>query len=205
MYIMNSICFIICAYDRLIMRYITKNIKLCMFICLLLPFALAWCGGSWDSGKKFTVNIAWYSLIYNWDVELWKVALMTDDLSEIIDLYQEVWDNIWYRDSLLIAEKYDQWLWINTFAQDNLDTLEEQWLTLADIKKTQIKLKKESENVNAVLVEYKITGWLINELPLLYVSQLFVPDNHNVELMSFITEDSLSHSSAVKMFKNINY
>ena len=187
------------------MWYIWKNLKLLTkFFVWFLCFALVWCGSNWDNGDKFVVNVAWYSLIYNWNVELWKVALKTDDLDEIVDLYQEIWDDVWYRDSLLVAEKYDQWLWINTFAQSNLDILEEKWLTIADLRKTQIKLERESEMINAVLVEYKITWWLIEKLPLLYVSQLFIPDDHNVILISFITEDSSSHSSAVKMFKNIN-
>jgi len=186
------------------MWYIWKKLKLPItlfisFICL----TLIWCGSDESYEKyenQFTVNVAWYDLVYNWNVELWKVALMTDDLDEIIDLYQEVWDDVWYRDSLLIAWKSAQWLWVNAFAQDNLDTLESQWLTISDVKKTQIKL----ENVDAVLVDYKVTGWLAEEIPLLYVSQLFVQDGYNIKLVSFVTEDTSSHSSAVKMLKNIN-
>lgn len=182
-----------------------KNIKLLstLFISLLC-ITLVWCWNSWDDWDGFIVNVAWYSLVYKWDIDLWKVALKADDLDEIIDLYQEIWDNVWYRDSLLIAEKYDQWLWINAFAQENLDTLEKQWLTITDVKKTQIKLRNKSENINAVLVDYKITEWFIEEIPLLYISQLFIPNGHNVELISFVTEDSSSHSSAVKMLTNIN-
>ena len=187
------------------MLFIQKNIRLltALFISLIC-FTLAWCWSSWSSENEFNINIAWYTLAYDWNVDLWKVALKTDDLDEIIDLYQENWEDIWYRDSLLIADKFNQWLWINAFAQDNLDTLEEKWLTLSDIKKTQIKLKKYSEDINAVLIDYKITKWFIDKVPLLYVSQLFIPDNHNVILISFITEDSSSHSSAVNMLKNIN-
>ena len=170
----------------------------------ILCLALIWCGSSWSNWSKFIINVAWYSLVYNWNVKLWKVALKTDDLDEIIDLYQEIWDNIWYRDSLLIAEKYDQWLWINAFAQSNLDMLEEQWLVLSDIKKTQVKLETESGIMNAVLVEYKITEWFIEKVPVLYLSQLFIPDGHSVKLVSFVTENSSSHSSAVNMLKNIN-
>ena len=103
-----------------------------------------------------------------------------------MDLYQEVWDNSEYRDSLLIAEKHAQWLWANAFAVDNLDTLENQWLSLSNIKKTQIRLEKYWEEINAVLVEYEITQWLINEIPVLYVSQLFVPNGETMVLMSFI-------------------
>lgn len=182
-----------------------KIVKIFIIVIILPVFILlAWCWNTWIGGNRFVVNIDWYSLVYNWSVNLWKVALKNDDLDEIIDLYQEIWDNVWYRDSLLIAEKYNQWLWINAFSQDNLDTLEEYWLILSDINKTQIKLRKKSKNINAVLVEYKITSWFIDEIPLLYVSQLFIPKDHNVELLSFITEDSSSHSSAVNMFKNID-
>jgi len=169
------------------------------FLCLLL----VGCGDVWGSGNKLNINVAWYDLEYNWNVELWRVMLKTDDLNDIIELYQEVGDDIWYRDSLLIAVKNSQWLWVNAFAQDNLDGMEEQWLDLSDIKKTQIIIWKESEDVIAVLIEYKITGWLIDEIPLLYVSQLFIPDGYNIRLVSYITEDSSSHSSAVKMLKNI--
>jgi len=183
----------------------SKNLKLLTVLSILsICFVLCWCGSDWGGEGKYVTSVAWYSLMYNWNVDLWKVALKTDDLNEIISLYQEVWDNVWYRDSLLIAEKYSQWLWVNAFAQDNLDTLEKQWLTLSDVKKTQITLKKKSENINAVLVDYKIMEWFIEEVPLLYVSQLFIPDGYNIELVSFITEDSSSHSSAVNMLKNIN-
>ena len=123
-------------------------------------------------------------------------------MDEIIDLYQEVW-NDWYRDSLLIAEKYSYWLWANAFSQDNIDTLKNQWLTLSDIKKTQIWLEKDWKKINAVLVEYKITSWLVEDIPLLYVSQLFIPNNKNMLLMSFITENKSSRSSISDMFKNI--
>ena len=115
-----------------------------------------------------------------------------------------MWDNVWYRDSLLVAGKYAQWLWVNAFAQDNLDTLESQWLTISDIKKTQIKLERKTNNVDAVLVDYKISEWLIDTIPLLYVSQLFIQDGSNIKLVSFVTEDSSSHTSAVKMLKSIN-
>lgn len=165
---------------------------------------LSWCGNGSSNKNNLDISILWYTLNYNWSVELWKVTLKTDDLDEIIDLYQEVWDDVWYRDSLLIAKKSSQWLWVNAFAQSNLDTLEKQWLTLSDIKKTQIKLKNKSENINAVLVEYKITEWLVDKIPVLYMSQLFIPDGYDVELLSFITEDSTSNSYVVNMFKNIN-
>ena len=181
-----------------------KHLRLLLVLStLFLCFTLIGCWSSGNYGNEFSINVAWYNLVYNWNIELKKVELKTDDLDEIIDLYQEVGDNVWYRDSLLIAEKYDQWLWINAFAQGNLDTLEAQWLTLNNLKKTQIKLTNKSENKNAVLVEYEITKWFIEEIPVLYVSQLFIPDGHNVKLISFITEDKSSHSSAVKMLKNI--
>ncbi len=170
----------------------------------LLSLSLVWCGDGWNNWNKFVLSVAWYSLVYNWNVKLWKVALKTDDLNEIIDLYQEIWDNIWFRDSLLVAEKYDQWLWINAFVQSNLDVLEEQWLLLSDVKKTQVKLETKSGVMNAVLVEYKITEWFIDKVPLLYFAQLFIPDGHSVKLVSFITESSTSHSSALSMLKNIN-
>ena len=103
----------------------------------------------------------------------------------------------------LIAEKYAQWLWANAFAQDNLDMLVDQWLTIEGIQKTQVWLHKYWDKVNAVLVEYTITEWLIDELPLLYVSQLFIPKDNDIILMSFVTENKSSHLSAVNMFKNI--
>lgn len=187
------------------MYNLSKNLKLLTVLSISsICFVLCWCESDWGSDGKYVTSVAWYNLMYNWGVNLWKVALKTDDLNEITSLYQEIWDNVWYRDSLLIAEKYGQWLGVNAFAQDNLDTLEKQWLTLSDVKKTQITLKKKSENINAVLVDYKITEWFIEEVPLLYISQLFIPDGYNIELVSFITEDSSSHSSAVNMLKNIN-
>jgi len=183
---------------------IWKFIKL--FVSLFigcLCFTLVWCWSGWDGDDGVVVNVAGYRLHYDWNVKLWKVPLKTDDLDEITELYQEVWDDVWYRDSLLIAEKYAQWLWVNTFAQENLDMLNEHWLTLSDIKKTQIWLKNSTWNVNAVLVDYKITEWFISSVPVLYVSQLFIPNKYNIKLISYITEDSSSHSYAVNMLKNI--
>ena len=175
-------------------------------LCVIVAFVVEWCGGSGsnkNTKNQLVINVAGYILEYNGNVKLWKVPLKTDDLSEIIDLYQEDWDDVWYRDSLLIAEKYSQWLWMNVFSRENLDELEQQWLTLSDIDRIQIPLKKKSENMNAVLLDYKITDWFISEVPLLYVSQLFIPDGYNVKLVSFITENSSSHSYAVDMLKSI--
>lgn len=184
------------------MWYIWKSLKILALIPILfLCFVLVWCGSDENYENQFTLNIAWYDLVYNWNVELWKVALMTDDLDEIIDLYQEVWDDVWYRDSLLIAEKYNLWLWINAFVQNNLDTLYERWLTISNLEKIQIWLNKNSEN--AVLVNYEIDGWFINEIPVLYVSQLFIPTGNNIELASFISEDVSSRWGAINMFKKI--
>lgn len=156
----------------------------------------------WDDG--FSENIYWFELNYAGNTQLERVLLSEDDLDEIVDLFQEVWDNIWYRDSLLVAVNYAHWLWINAFAQDNLDTLESQWLTLSNVQKHQIWLYKNGKKIDCVLVEYEITQWLVSEIPLLYVSELFVPRGDDILFMSFITEDRASHLSAMDMFKNIN-
>ena len=165
--------------------------------------SLIWCWNSWTWDSSLSVNIYWFELNYNGNIELKKVQLKTDDIDEILDLYQEVWDDSEYRDSLLIAEKHAQWLWANAFAMDNLDTLENQWLSLSNVKNTQIRLEKYWEEIMAVLVEYEITQWLINEIPLLYVSQLFVPNGETMVLMSFVTENQSSRSGASNMFRNI--
>lgn len=180
------------------------NIKLLwVLIGLISCFSLVWCWDSWTWNSKLSMDISWFELNYNGEVELKKLQLKSDDLDEIIDLYQEVWDGSGYKDSLLVAEKHAQWLWANAFAQDNLDTLENQWLDLSNVRKTQIWLKRYWEEFNAVMVEYEIIGWLINDIPLLYVSQLFVLNDENMILMSFITEDQSSRASASNMFKNI--
>lgn len=170
---------------------------------LVCCFSLTWCWDSWNWNGSLSVNVHGFELKYSGKVNLEKIQLKTDDLGEIIDLYQEVWDNSEYKDSLLIAEKYAQWLWANAFAQDNLDTLENHWLELSNLKKDQIWLKKDGKEINAVLIEYEITEWLINEIPLLYFSQLFVPNDETMILMSFITEDKSSRSNVSNMFRNI--
>lgn len=167
-------------------------------------FLLSWCWDSWEWNSNFSENVYWYELNYNGKVQLERVFLNKDDLEEIVDLFQEVWNDVWYRDSLLIAEKYAQWLWINAFVQDNLDTLEWQWLTLSNVQKYQIWLHKNKERFGCVLVEYEITHWLVSEFPLLYVSELFIPHGDNVLFMSFITENQASHLSALDMFKSVN-
>lgn len=176
---------------------------LSLLFSILACFLLVWCWWGWTSDNELVVNIWWYELGYNWNVKLSKVALKTDDLTEVVDLYQEEWEDVWYRDSLLIAQRYSQWLWINTFVESNLDTLEDHELTLSNIKKKQIFLEREGKEINAVLVEYQITEWFIEEIPTLYFSQFFIPDWTNVWLISFITESSTSRNNMSKAFKQI--
>ena len=182
--------------------YLWNLRKVWFFLSLVPYFFLFWC---WDSiwSGDFSLNI--YDFQLKWDVksELQRVRLNSDDLYEIIDLFQENWDNTKYKDSLLVAEKFSQWLWVNAFAQDNLDNLINQWLWISNIEKTQLLLKKNQKNVNIVLVEYDIVSWLISELPVLYVSQLFMPVDDNIVLLSFITEDKSSRLAMSKVFKNV--
>lgn len=186
------------------MRFWKQSLKLLwVTVCILVSCLLAGCWSSWSWDNNLTLDVYWFELEYNGKVKLENVALKKDDMDEIIDLYQEVWNGSEYKDSLLIAEKYAQGLWANAFSQDNLDTLKNQWLNLADVKKTQIWMELYGEKVNAVLVEYKITEWFIDDIPLLYINQLFIPNEENMILMSFITEDPSSHLSASNMFKNI--
>lgn len=174
-----------------------------LVVCVLCGFLLVWC---WDGGGgKNTLDIdVWgVTLNYVWNVELSKVNLKIDDIDEIVDLYQEVWDDVWYRDSLLIAKKYNQWLWINAFVQENLDVLEDHELVLSNINKEQIAPQINWKETNAVLVEYEIVEWFVEEIPRLYISQLFIPDWNMVLLMSFITENSSSRNNMSKAFKQI--
>ena len=166
-------------------------------------FLLTWCWSGWLGDTEFYENIYGIELNYNGNVKLERVWLKTDDLDEITDLFQEAWDNSDFRDSLLIAKKYSQGLLANAFSQDNLDALEKWWLELSNIKKTQIWLDKYWDKLVAVLVEYEIVWWFIDEVPLIYVSQLFVPKDDEMILMSYVTEDKSSHLNALDMFKNI--
>lgn len=175
---------------------------LCLLFGILACFLLGWCGG-WDNKNKFAVNVWNFELDYVWDVKLSKVALKTDDLDEIVDLYQEEWDDTLYKDSLLIAKRYSQWLGIGAFVQENLDSLEENGLTLSNINKKWVQIDKDGENINLVLVEYEISDWLIEELPLLFLSQLFIPDWNEVWLVSFISDNLSSRKSMSNSFKKI--
>ncbi len=172
-------------------------------LCVLCTFLLVWCGNAWNGKNEFVIDVWWFVLNYAWDVKLSKVNLKIDDLAEIIGLYQEVWDGVWYKDSLLIARKYHQWLWINAFVQENLDVLEGHELVLSNIDKEQIIFQIDWKEKNAVLVEYEIVEWFVEEIPSLYISQLFIPDWNMVLLMSFITESLSSHNSMSKAFKEI--
>lgn len=175
--------------------------KIGIIISLLISFFLVGCKEVVDTNN--IIEAGEYLLEYWNKIKLEKISLWTDDMEEITQLYQEVWETSKYKDSLLIAEKYAKWLWMNAFAQENLDTLEIQWLKLDNIKKTQITLIKNRKKLNAVLVEYKIVEWLIPEVPNLYVSELFAPSDSNVILFSFITENQSVHKAAGNMFKNI--
>lgn len=163
--------------------------------------------GCWSSEKEQTIITSLnYTLTYNGDIRLERVLIQPDDMQEIIGLYQEAEnkDNTTdFKDSLLIAKVFAQWRWVNTFAQDNLDTLTLQWLTLENIEKKQIWIKKNWQPINCVIIEYDITQWFIDDVPILYVSQLFIPDNWNIILYSFTTEDETSRKNASNMFKVI--
>lgn len=177
-----------------------KKIWLCLLFSLLLCFLLAWCGDNWNRKSNFSIDVSGFELNYGWNVKLSKVALKTDDLDDIIDLYQEEWDDVWYKDSLLIAQKYSQ-LGVNAFVQENLDAFEEYDLVLSNINKKQILFEKDWEDVNAVLLEYEIIEWFVEEIPKLYVSQFFIPDWKIIVLMSYITEDPSSRNSMSNAFK----
>lgn len=141
----------------------------------------------------------WYSLAYDGN-QLEKVNINNDDPEEILELYQEVWEDSEFRDSLLIAEKYSRWMWVFAFAQDNLQALKDQELKIENIKRYSVSTEK---NNDMLIVEYEITEWFIPEVPLLYVSQLFIPEDENIILMSFISENINYRNSASKMFRNI--
>ena len=107
-----------------------RNIKLSVivfgtFIC----FILSWCWKNWSSKNQTTIDMLWYSLAYDGN-QLEKVNINNDDPEEILELYQEVWEDSEFRDSLLIAEKYSRWMWVFAFAQDNLQALKDQELKI---------------------------------------------------------------------------
>jgi hypothetical protein len=185
------------------MKALWIKVKWLLILCILSCFLLVWCGNNWISKNELVVNVWEFELRYAWNIKLSKVPLKTDDLSEIVDLYQEVWDNVWYRDSLLIAQKYSGWFWINAFAQDNLNTLEDNGLSLSNINKKQVYIQKEWNEINAVLVDYEIVEWFVEEIPTLYISQLFIPDWSFVWLMSFITENSSSRKNMSNVFSKV--
>ena len=182
-----------------------NSIKNLVFLfCIIVSFLLVWCqvgNGSWG---EILISVKWYELKYSWNIGFQNVALKVDDSEDVIALYQEEWNDLAYRDSLLIAEEYVNWVWANVFIKDNLEILEKQWLVLSNINKKQIWFKKGWENVSAVLLEYEIMEWLIPEIPLLYVSQLFIPGDDNMLMLSYITENSSSRKSVSNMFKNIH-
>lgn len=181
-----------------------KNLKTSIYtICILSCFFLTWCWWGLSGKYNYSLSFYWFILNYSWDIDIEWVPLKNDDLYVISDLYQEVWDDVDYKDSLLIAKSNSNWLGANAFSRENLDSLESQWLTVENINRTQITIKKSWDMYNAVLVEYEITEWLITEIPRLYVSQLFIPKNNDIILMSYITEDLSSRTSASNMFKNI--
>lgn len=181
-----------------------KSLHLLLIVLGFITYiSLAWCWNSGNWNSSFSTSIYWFDLNYNWKTKFERVALKNDDIDNIIDLFQEIWNWAEFKDSLLIAEKFSQWLWVNAFLEENLDTLRNQWLIPENVKKTQITLNKYWENLNAVLVEYEINEWFIEEIPKLYFSQFFMPNDNNIVMMSFITENESSHSNASNMFKNI--
>ena len=184
------------------MEKLWKCISL-VVLWILSCFFLVWCGNKWINKSGLTIDAWWFTLEYLWNIELSKVALKTDDSDEIIDLYQEVWDDVWYKDSLLIAQRYSQWLWIGAFVEENLDVLESHELALSNINKKWVTIEKDWNEINAILLEYEIIEWFIEEIPVLYLSQLFIPDWNTVLLISFMTENSSVRNSVSNAFKKI--
>lgn len=174
--------------------------RVCCLLLILPCFLLFGCWSSWSEWGLSNINVAGYSLSLDNSLRLERLQLNEEDSYEIVGLYQEI-GNSDYKDSLLVAEKYSQWYWVNAFAQDNLDVLEAQWLTLSNINRIQLS---KGEIKNWVIVEYEIIEWFIREVPILYVSQLFVPNWDNIVMFSFITEERSKRTSATKMFKNIS-
>lgn len=181
-----------------------KNIIKCLRVLfgLCTCIMLVWCWSNSDKNQT-EINVWDFVLTYGSNIKLEKINVKNDDLGEIMELYQETWEDLDYKDSLLIAEKYSQWLGVLAFVQNNLDTLEEQWLTLKNIKKSQVSLDSLWKSKNAILLEYEITEWFIPEIPLLYLSQLFIPIDDNIILLSFMSENINVRNSASSMFKNI--
>lgn len=182
-----------------------KGTRLLLVIFYIITwFFLVWCGNDVISYEnQIDINVWDFMITYKWNVKLSKVPLKVDDLDDIVDLYQEDWDKTWYKDSLLVAEKYFQWFWINAFVQDNLKALETNWLTLDNVQKKPIWLGNGDDDNIAVLVSYQIVDGLISEIPSLYVSQLFIPELHSVKLVSYITEDLSAHDYIKNSLENI--
>lgn len=185
------------------MKAFNCKLRLLFLLTIIWCFLLSWCWNNKNSSSQTTINTAWYYLTYNWNVKLEWLQIKQDDSEDMLAIYQEAWSNPSYRDSLLIAERYSQWLWINSFAQNNLDALIDNWLTLSDVKKTQISIKRNGKKENGVLIEYKITKWLVTNIPTLYASQLFIQNENSVILMSYISDEASASKSASDMFKNI--
>ncbi len=171
-------------------------------LCLIC-FSLLWCGKSIGGSDEIELSVSDFSIVYDGKVNLEKMYLNDSDSEEILELYQETWSSIDYKDSLLIAEKYDLWLWVNTFVQQNLDTLEIQWLTLDNINKKQLIINKKWNDINCVLVEYEITEWFVSSVPILYMSQLFIPRKDSIILFSYMTESSSARWYASNVFINV--
>lgn len=178
--------------------------NLVFLLCIIVSFSLVWCKNGNKSWGEVVLSVKWYEFKYNWNVEFQELPLKVDDNDDIMALYQEKWNDLAYRDSLLIAERYANWVWANVFIKDNLEILEKQWLVLSNINKKQLWFKKGWENISAVLLEYEITKWLVPEIPLLYISQLFIPEEDSMLMLSYITENLSSRKFVSDMFKNIH-
>lgn len=167
-----------------------------------LVFILSWCWDSTSETSNYTINSEGLTLKYNWNIKLEKVLLKNSDPKDIIDIYQEN-NNTDYKDSLIIAKWFNKWDWVNLFVQNNLDTLEHQWLTITNIKKKQLSKTINNNSYNSVLVEYEIVDWFISSVPKLYISQLFIDIQPDFLVYSYITESESQRSSISKSFKNI--
>jgi hypothetical protein len=112
--------------------------------------------------------------------------------------YVETGTNETFKDSLLIAESYNQGKGVVSFTQDALNTLEEQGLILEQRNEETLRINCENEKKTARLLSYVITSGFIAEVPKLYVTHLFIEKNSATILMFSHTTEKSSEQKAIR-------
>ena len=162
---------------------------------------LAWCG---NEQATTPITVDEYQINYQGKIALQEQALTSENDFETRAIYVESGENISFRDSLIIEERYNQWKKVVVFSQEAIATLEDQGLIIEDKKEETIIINCKGKQNSSRIVSYTISSGFIAEVPKLYTVALFTEKNTNtIIIRSYITEQAEEQKQFLNALKSI--